>query len=290
MSSSSPQNSGEPSGLLRTVVAFLSGALAWAFFSRTRSENIQKNINTIRQTGKAEHQQGHQQISINVTVRDTEEVIRERQSEADRQYRVQNGIRKATWAAFVAASVYGAIAFLQWRDSHNNFRMDERAWLNIEGKFPDTVQERDSIVSQVRMENTGKTPGKQIKAEYVVLVLKSTDPITFDYVDPRHSNDFVGILAPKEFSLSPVVEFDSELNVVSFTKNQAEDLMSGRSYLAVYGRGKYFDAFRDPHWFHFCKWKSYFKGASYNARSCVAYNDTGDGTGDVPEQFAPLKF
>ncbi len=130
MPSSRPENSEEPSGLLRILWSFLFGFFAWSLFSRPRSDK-QQEINTIRQTGEAQNQERHQQISLNVTVRDTEEVIRERRADTDRQYSVQNSIRFAAWAAFIAASVYASISALQWRTAERQLELSERPWIKI---------------------------------------------------------------------------------------------------------------------------------------------------------------
>jgi hypothetical protein len=61
-------------------------------------------------------------------------------------------------------------------------------------------------------------------------------------------------------------------------KEEAEDLLSGRRYWAVYGRGEYEDIFGEIHWFHYCNWIDYYgRGGTFYSRTCVAYNDTGDG-------------
>ena len=54
-------------------------------------------------------------------------------AKSERDYKVQNSIRYATWSAVIAAMIYAGITLFQWRDAHQNFVANQRAWIGING-------------------------------------------------------------------------------------------------------------------------------------------------------------
>jgi hypothetical protein len=62
-----------------------------------------------------------------------------------------------------------------------------------------------------------------------------------------------------------------------YQRRDIDDLLYGRAYLIVHGRGRYVDIFGEPHWFTFCNWVGYFQGVNYQSSECSGYNDAGDG-------------
>src|SRR5713226_2091385 len=111
-----------------------------------------------------------------------DETIRTTQAEAERQYTAQNSIKNATWAAFVAASIYALITTLMWfqmikqtriasaslRQSTESFRIDERAWIEIEpikGTLfsPRTEKIGSGFQYPIYIRNVGKTVARDVK-------------------------------------------------------------------------------------------------------------------------------
>jgi hypothetical protein len=178
--------------------------------------------------------------------------------------------------ALAAGVAYAVLTYLMWQDSHHNFTIDERAWMNVGINLPNTINEGTPLVAKMTVFNTGKTVSRKILLECVVSRQRNTDPVPFDYVRPHSSHD-VGMLTPSALTNLQCSSKEPD-QVESLSKQQSDDLMSGRAYLAVYGRGSYIDIFGGAHWVQFCVWKGYFSGNGvYNAKSCTDYNDTGDG-------------
>jgi hypothetical protein len=94
-------------------------------------QSIDQQTEAIRTTDKRNEQQQNQ-LPVAVKVELEKDQEGKREAEADRQYRVQNSIRKATWLAFAAATIYAGIAYLQWRDAHQSFIVNNRAWVGID--------------------------------------------------------------------------------------------------------------------------------------------------------------
>jgi len=183
--------------------------------------------------------------------------------------------------ALVAGIAYAVVTYFMWRDSHRNFVIDERCWISIDGNFPNPIKEGIPFQGSILVKNTGKTTAKQIVSEWIIAILRSADSVSFDYSQMR-TTELIGVLPPNGFTLFTASKPVDQYTAAFLTKEQAEDLLNGRTYLVLYGRGRYNDVFGNTHWFHFCGWKDYYPGnASYKAANCVAYTDTGDG--DLPD-------
>lgn len=184
--------------------------------------------------------------------------------------------------AVSAALVYAVITFCMWRDSHNNFAIDERAWVKVNSKAmeKETIKEGGSIKGTVTISNTGKTTAKQFVSEFVILIVATAQTAPFDYTVP-HTIETIPILQPNESE--PALVSSNGLNPPTLTKSQADDLLNGRAYELIYGHGSYFDIFGEKHWFRYCGWQVYYEAmGAYNAGGCSAYNDNGDG--ELPPQ------
>jgi hypothetical protein len=192
------------------------------------------------------------------------------------------------WLEVLAVSgglFYAAVTFQMWRDSHKNFVVDQRAWLLVASNLPvlADIKEGMPLQSRILITNTGKTPGKKITFEFTVVMPRNTEAVEFNYHAPL-SAALVGIMPPNYTQLFLVFKHAEETNPVVLTRDGAQDLLAGRSYLAVYGRGIYTDIFGEVHWFHACFWQDYDgRTGTYNASGCTRYNDTGDGYGDMPQ-------
>ena len=181
--------------------------------------------------------------------------------------------------ALAAAVAYAVLTYLMWQDSHHNFTIDERAWLGIMSNMPNTVNESTPLSINITVLNTGKTVARRIYLECSVATFRNTDAVSFDYSRPHTIHD-MGILSPNGFTTGQCSTRQESIETLH--KSQVDDLVNGRAYLAIFGRGKYDDIFGGTHWVQFCVWKAYFQGTgNYNAKSCTDYGDTGDGT--VPQ-------
>jgi len=182
------------------------------------------------------------------------------------------------FVGILAGIGYALVTYVMWRDSHNNFIVQERAWLTLEGIFPPMPKEGNRIEIDARISNTGLTPAKKINAEFVPSVLGSNDRVPFDYSVKSRNVEIIGILPPNRFVIIPIVQWKIMPETLPYIKTDVDDLMNGRTYLAIYGRGTYIGIFGRSHWFRFCQWMAYNATVSaFASKECVEYNDTGDG-------------
>lgn len=188
-----------------------------------------------------------------------------------------------------AAIFYGAISYLQWRDSHHNFITDERAWITVAGTFPAISDLQTSLrknmdmllMANVDVRNTGKTIAESVVYDFDVGIPQSTEPVSITYDHPT-TVGFVTLLGQNIPNILPIIKHDANQQEIPATRIQLEELIQGRRYIAVFGKGEYIDIFKEVHWFRFCKWQSYRLDYVYAAHGCTAYNSTGDGR--LPEE------
>src|SRR6266446_3474094 len=131
---------------------------------RQLTDHLASLSNELNQYTKAIHAtQERQQQTANppITVRFPDDVLRKSQAENDRQYSVHNSIRWATWLAFVAATIYGFIAYFQWQDSHDNFVVNQRAWIGadrpVEVNSIVLAAERGKVTYIITIKNFGNS-------------------------------------------------------------------------------------------------------------------------------------
>lgn len=179
------------------------------------------------------------------------------QTKPSSQHSVESGNgeddRKPWWwrllegLALGAAIVYAVLTYLMWSDSHKNFIIQERAWIKINSGAidPKYIREGADVQTQVVLVNIGKTTAKRVVSDFSVVIEPSAAPVNFDY-SGNHSKEDVPVLEPNDFQAFPV-QSSSELTPPKMTKDQAQDLLSGRSYFAVYGQGQYVDVFGKQH-------------------------------------------
>ena len=79
---------------------------------------IKEHGKAIRSAQESEGQEEPRPKKIYADISNDEESVRDEKAESERQYRVQNSIRWATWCAFVAACAFAAISIGQWHELH----------------------------------------------------------------------------------------------------------------------------------------------------------------------------
>jgi hypothetical protein len=194
-------------------------------------------------------------------------------------------IRILEAAGIVSAIVYAIITGLMWRDSHHNFIVDERCWLSINAGFPADIKEEVPIVGTIAVKNTGKTAGLALVSEWNVSIVPSQEPVKFIY-SGLHATGTSGIIYPNGVDFFEDAKRSPETKVIErLTKAQVDDLLGGKTYAAMYGRGTYRDIFGKVYWFHYCAWHDFLEGRRYpGGTSCTEYNEIGDGPlPDKPE-------
>lgn len=185
-----------------------------------------------------------------------------------------------------SAIVYAAITWCMWRDSHNNFILGERAWISFDKLVlpsESDIKEDATLTSSFLIKNTGKTPARRAAGAWAIMVQRANEPIQFSY-----QNAYMSLAAalPSDYPWeNKVSRMKDSFNPQTLTKDEVADLLSGRSYVVLYGVVLYRDAFGSDHWLQMCGYAAFFKRSSVNAIPCVAYNDFGDG---LPPGMPPL--
>jgi hypothetical protein len=206
----------------------------------------------------------------------------------NQSYEPQNGNpdRKPLWwrilegLALVSAIAYAVLTYFMWQDSHRNFITDEQASVNIASQAmdPNTIKVGMPIEGTAIFVNDGKTTAKRILSDFRIAIQRTSEQINFEYSTP-HTISRIPLMAPHNAQTIPILSeatVDSQ-EAQSLTKDQVDDLLSGRSYVIIYGQGTYADIFGRTHWFRYCAWRPYYSPSSYNAEACTIYNDVGDG-------------
>ncbi|HEY4380364.1 MAG TPA: hypothetical protein VGN01_08455 [Acidobacteriaceae bacterium] len=200
------------------------------------------------------------------------------------------------WGLTLFTLALTVTAFYQYRITGRQLEVmhiDQRAWMSTtikpvtEGKdtWPALPKEGEVLAVYTHIENTGKTPALQI--HYVVSMEEFRNGIPPDLSDTgtNHFEGTTGITFPNRSQDIRTASFHTTGNPPpgsqvypipdKLTKQDVDDLMEGRAYLAVFGRIDYRDVFGISHWTTFCHWKAYSAG-TFSARDCTAHNGVDD--------------
>jgi hypothetical protein len=214
--------------------------------------------------------------TVNAVVAFDNETKTDTETENNRQYGVQDSIRWAAWCAFGAAFVYAGIATYQSclirkqiENSAESFRIDERAWVELEPIKPMLVAPEDKnfgamFTCDIYPKNVGKTVARDIDAraanvmsvdgwdENADVVSRAQDTM---FSDPSLNSVLVShipaVIAPN--SVSPVPFRNGCQAPRAFPNGHME-----MHYLI--GRVNYCDQFNVKHWLRFCFYIGTAKG------------------------------
>jgi hypothetical protein len=220
------------------------------------------------------------------------ETVGQIKTDQDRQYKIQKSIKNAAWAAFFAACVYALISMLQWgqmikqsktanaalRQSIESFRIDERAWIEIEPIKLMQVYRGDSKVGAgfrygFYPKNFGKTEARDITfraAPGATSSIQSGNSPTWASFNQDklllgkvESAPDLRIDEPAPKVLAPGIT-----SPVPFTMDGQEPQIFSEDEFVSYliGRIDYVDAFRVKHWVKFCYFVVNAKGDLWNCK------------------------
>lgn len=217
----------------------------------------------------------------------------------------QKSIKKATWAAFYAVAVYALVTALMWcamlkqnriasdalRRSTESFRLDERAWVEIEPITASPISPPDKnfpagFSCNIYPKNVGKTVATSISVR-AASTLKTTE-FSADEMQSLHgvlptAKNYTVNIGPEKVTESvddrfprgpmpKVLAPNTSSNAPFRISCQAtKDYPSGgHEYTFVVGRIDYCDAFNVRHWKTFCFYVANPKGDVWN---CQEGND-----------------
>jgi hypothetical protein len=163
-------------------------------------------------------------------------------------------------------------------DSDRNFRIDERAWIEIQ--VPNIDFRRETIgkifVVPIEIINTGKTPARNIQIKGVVSIVRNRSGLVdLPSGDITHGYSLmrIGIMQPnqsiKDWSLA-ALDTDGVSKPVTTTQAIRDHVMDASYSVVVHGRVIYEDAFGGEHWLTFCHNSNGLIGGS---PQCFEYNN-----------------
>jgi hypothetical protein len=179
----------------------------------------------------------------------------------------------------VAAVVaYAFITWCMWRDSHDNFVTDERAWVNVPVPtvFP---LNGTSIPAATQLMNSGKTPARGVEGDVVATVLnRGEEPALGDFsVGHAHNRLYVGVVFPGAPIplVMPLVHYGPQsADTIIPDEALRQDIANGNRFIIFYGRITYYDVFGTQHWTQFCTGSG--SAMQDSIKTCIRYNDVDD--------------
>lgn len=241
-----------------------------------------------------------------------DETIGRMQVEGKGQQDTQKPIKNAAWAAVIAATIYALISLLQWgqmlrqsriandalRRSTESFRIDERAWIELEPikpaklYFPATkFIPRNVFLYELYAKNFGKTIARDIKMKAGVYGGTEEFGDSADQME-RWQDKFLlnqfremGTGKPVVIPPSPIpkVLAPGVSTPVPYVVNAQgpQYFNNGHAmYDYIVGRVDYTDQFNIPHWIKFC---FFVRNPRGELTSCQYGNDE-DRNPETPEK------
>jgi hypothetical protein len=218
----------------------------------------------------------------------------------DRQHTTQDSIKRATWAGFVAVAIYALITVFMWcqmikqsriaskslQQSTESFRIDERAWIEIDPIKPTLLSRSDATFStlftcNIYPKNVGKTVARDIVVKAgdfggpeemggnAEEMRNTQDKLLLDkFKDMGTGNPVIIPTNPVPKALAP-----NSMSPVPFrlTCQAPQVFPTGHQFIHyMVGRIDYCDQFQIKHWLKFC---FYVVNARGEVWACKEGND-----------------
>lgn len=142
----------------------------------------------------------------------------------------------------------------------NTSMLAEDAWPYIHTGKPITSLKANGMVSvgmEIRITNAGKTPARQLYAQFAMRIVPNGEICAPDYRGLL-GNATANVLVPGGTPLSFIVPLGSDAaqnaTRILLSKTRFAQLKAGQYYVVTYGRVTYRDIFGAWHWEHFCSW------------------------------------
>jgi hypothetical protein len=225
---------------------------------------IDNLTSAIRTAGEKDSPQNNVDNNISAVIRLPEELERKRAVEQEKQHRVQRLIAYGTWAAVLAASVYGCITFCQWLEMQKQTINSARAWVGYQlvkdSNLPIVVDRveitpRLAVEAHFTIENFGNGPAIKVIPTFWVetdtnlSMLKKT--ATFMCNSSVH-------FATGTVPTSPGIHNPGPMGFILFPKQTytdfqtwSGDAMPSLRWINVMGCVAYLDQFKSWHWTRF---------------------------------------
>lgn len=116
-----------------------------------------------------------QTVRIESTTEDNEWKAEQRRN-WKKQFRTSTTLNVITIVTAIIAFAYGFVTFLQWKDAHYNFRLDQRAWMGFNDMKADWGK-GDFLRITVTLLNSGKTPAQDVTSYTAFSVMRPPDTL-----------------------------------------------------------------------------------------------------------------
>jgi hypothetical protein len=162
-----------------------------------------------------------------------------------------------------------------WRDAHDNFKIDQRAWIGLEDivstpLVPEIGKPWDLAPS---LKNSGKTPGKRV-------MMRNVEELSSDTPDVNIRCAEAVAMKASQTILPPNSSYKAVLHVangVSLPKDWQKEI-TDHGTLYVDGCIVYDDIFGDTHWMTYCaRFTPVIESNPVSFLACPLYNDSGEG-------------
>lgn len=160
-------------------------------------------------------------------------------------------------------------------------RQDQRAWLTPTCETKATLRDGQPIGQLCYYTNTGKTPAKRIKAQFMMKIVREDDVGMFDYPKKVVTRSDVNALFPPQREPLGIYLYvpDRYPEQVLYTDPTKTLFLNGTIMFMVYGEITYNDIFGIRHWIHYCT-TTYAPITHLTkpriSKACSDYNDTDD--------------
>lgn len=225
------------------------------------------------------------------------ETAKKTKSDWDSQYKVQKSIKNATWCAFAAAVIYAGISLLQWsqmlRQSHlanatltqsiKSFRIDERAWIELEPIHGAMFSARTEKIGAdfaypIYIKNFGKTVARDVTlrasrngTQSSITMGDSAEQIAWEQDKLLLGKVPTAADIPIVISVRRVLAPNTTTPVPAILHGQEPQYFTNTEWVSyIIGRVDYTDSFGVPHWVKFCFFVANPRG---ELRNCKEGND-----------------
>jgi hypothetical protein len=118
-------------------------------------------------------------------IRFPEDIERQRRTEQKTQTTVQKTIAAGTWAAFLAASIYARISYLQWQEMHKQTIEANRAWIDVSPVA--RVLPDGKVVIDIQYINTGKGAARFLHWNVITGTVNASPNDTSKILTPKNT-------------------------------------------------------------------------------------------------------
>jgi hypothetical protein len=262
---------------------------------------VQNQTEAINAGGENRDAKANIPTEVRCEVRFDQQTVAQNRAEQDRNHRTQNSVRKAAWAAFIAASIYSIIAACQLHEMQkatratqdaanaakdgvtvaeksigatiDNFHLDQRAWVGVTQFGSSSATQNDAPYIEAgkevrfiaRFTNSGKTPAKTTRTDIAFQFLPKGVQLSPTLKEPNPP------ITASTFIVQPGATHFLQTLPTVFSAPQIVAATQGQLVLYVYGTIRYQDVFGKEHSTEFC---AFITPSLKSFDGCPSYNDS----------------